>query len=97
MTPGATTAAASCRWRVENLLIAGRRVSGDTFAPNPERAVVNVAARQARELRVDVGAAVAAALRDPLKRVFALTDFQPRGGAPLGGSGGPAARADSEP
>lgn len=84
-----------CKWRVENLLVAGRRVSGDTFAPSPDSAVVNVAARNARDLGVDIAAAVAGARRDSLKRVNALTDFQPLGGARFGGSDRPAVRADS--
>lgn len=59
-----------CKWRVENLLVAGRRVCGETWAETPEAAVRNVAARTARELHADVSAAVAGAIRDTLRRVF---------------------------
>lgn len=58
-----------CKWSVENLLVAGRRISGETFAETPEAAVRNVAARFAREIHADVSAAVAGALRDPLRKV----------------------------
>jgi hypothetical protein len=54
---------------VENLLVAGRRVSGETFAETPDAAVRNVAARVARELHADISAAVAGAMRDPLRKV----------------------------
>lgn len=65
----AKAARPGCKWIVENLLVAGRRVSGETFAPNPVQAARNVAARCARDLRVDVAAAVAGALRDPYRRI----------------------------
>ncbi len=65
--------AAGCKFRVSNLLVAGRRVTGETFANSPRRAVINVAAKHAKEFRADVGAAVAGALRDKSARVEALT------------------------
>jgi len=58
-----------CKWRVENLLVAGRRISGETFAETPDAAVRNVAARYAREIHADISASVAGALRDPLRKV----------------------------
>ena len=62
-----------CKWRVENLLVAGRRVSGETFAATPEAAVRNIAARFARDFHADISAAVAGALRDTVRKVFPLT------------------------
>lgn len=51
------------------VLVAGRRVTGETWAKSDRAAVVNVAARFAREFGADVGAAVAGALRDKQARV----------------------------
>jgi hypothetical protein len=70
-----------CRWRVSNLLVAGRRVTGETAAVSPEGAVRNVAARNARDLHVDVPAAIAGALRDPLKKVEPLVGWSNQAGS----------------
>lgn len=74
MEPAKNTAL--CRWKVSNLLVAGRRVSGETMAATPELAVRNVAARNARDLKVDVAAAICRAANDPYKHVEALPDWQ---------------------
>jgi len=68
-----------CRWKVTNLLVAGRRVEGETCASSPEAAARNVAARKARELKVDVATAIAGAAADPYKKVVPLLNSSTEG------------------
>jgi hypothetical protein len=61
------------RWKISNVLVAGRRVSGEAWGRDPAEAVRRFAARTAHDLRVDVAAAIAGAARDTLKKVEVLT------------------------
>lgn len=65
----------SCTWSLTNVLVAGRRFDGTAHGRTPEEAVRHFAAVKARELRADVAAAIAGAVRDRLRKV------EPKGGA----------------
>jgi hypothetical protein len=58
-----------CKWALRDVLIAGKRHHGSAWGKTPEEAVRHFAARTARELKVDIAAAIAAAVRDPYKHV----------------------------
>lgn len=57
-----------CRWILKGVLVAGRRVDGKARGRTPEEAVRHLAARTARELKVDIPTAIATAVRDPYKK-----------------------------
>ncbi len=63
-----------CKWILRNVLIAGRRLDGESTAPDPETAVRHFAARKARELKVDLPTAIATAVNDPYKKVEASAE-----------------------
>jgi len=69
---------AVCRWTLSNVLVAGRRLNGEAWGKDESEAVRRFAARNARDLHVDVSAAVAGALRDHFRRVTPKTG-EPRG------------------
>lgn len=58
-----------CRWVLQGVLVAGRRLDGKARGRTPEEAVRHFAARNARDLHVDIAAAIATAVRDPYKKV----------------------------
>jgi hypothetical protein len=65
----------SCRWHLTNVLVAGRRLEGHAYGRTTHEATRHFAAMMARELRVDIPAAIATALRDPYKKVEPVEDF----------------------
>lgn len=64
----------TCKWILRGVLIAGRRLDGESTAADPTTAVRHFAARMARELKVDVPSAIATAVRDPYKKVEASAE-----------------------
>ena len=64
----------TCKWILRGVLVAGKRCDGETMAPDARTAVVHLAARLARERKVDIAAAVRGALEDPYKKVEASTE-----------------------
>ncbi len=63
-----------CKWILRSVLIAGRRLDGESTAADPVTAVRHFAARKAKELKVDVSTAIATAVQDPYKKVEASTE-----------------------
>lgn len=66
----------SCWWKLTNVLIAGRRLEGKASGRDPVDAVRHFAAKKARELKVDVAAAIAGAIHDPLKKIEPLPPLE---------------------
>jgi hypothetical protein len=60
--------AAVCKWKLRDVLVAGRRLNGEAWGKTPDEAVRRFAAVKARELKVDVSAAISRAVQDRVRK-----------------------------